>query len=51
MTHTVLSALVVFLAIILILVVVLLLLRAKLMPQGNVTITINDDKQLTAPTA
>ena len=50
MTTTILSALVVFLTVILILVVLLLLLRAKLMPQGDVTITINDDKKLTVPT-
>ena len=50
MTQTILSALVVFLAIILLLVVLLLVLRAKLVPQGNVTITINDDKQYTVPT-
>jgi len=50
MTSTIISALVIFLAIILILVVLLLVLRAKLMPQGNVTITINDDKKLSVPT-
>ena len=46
MTHTVLSALVIFLAVIFVLVSLLLLLRDKLMPQGDVTITVNDDKQL-----
>ena len=50
MTHTILSALVVFLTVILLLVVLLLVLRAKLVPQGNVTITVNNDKQLTVPT-
>ena len=50
MTQTILSALAVFLTVILLLVVLLLVLRAKLVPQGNVTITVNDDKQLTVPT-
>ncbi|MBO7489556.1 MAG: NADH:ubiquinone reductase (Na(+)-transporting) subunit F [Bacteroidales bacterium] len=50
MTQTILSALAVFLTVILILVVLLLVLRAKLVPQGNVTITVNDDKRLTVPT-
>jgi Na+-transporting NADH:ubiquinone oxidoreductase subunit F len=40
----------VFLAVILLLVVALLVLRAKLMPSGDVTLTINDDKKLTVPT-
>ena len=40
----------VFLTVILLLVVLLLVLRAKLVPQGNVTITVNDDKKLTVPT-
>ena len=50
MTQTIITALVVFLVVILILVALLLLLRAKLMPTGNVTITINDDKKLEVPT-
>ncbi len=50
MTSTLLSALILFLTVILILVVLLLLLRAKLIPQGNVTITINNDKKLDVPT-
>ena len=50
MTQTIIASLVIFLTIILILVVLLLLLRAKLIPQGNVTITVNNDKQLTVPT-
>ena len=50
MTHTILSALAVFLTVILILVVLLLVLRAKLAPQGDVTITINDDQKITVPT-
>lgn len=41
---------VVFLTVILLLVILLLVLRAKLIPQGNVTITVNDDKQLIVPT-
>ncbi len=50
MTSTLLSALIVFLVVILVLVALLLLLRAKLMPQGDVTITINGDRKLTVPT-
>ncbi len=50
MTQTIIASLVIFLTVILILVVLLLLLRAKLIPQGNVTITVNDDKKLTVPT-
>ena len=50
MTQTIIASLVIFLTIILVLVVLLLLLRAKLVPQGNVTITVNNDKQLTVPT-
>lgn len=50
MTQTIIASLVIFLTIILVLVVLLLLLRAKLIPQGNVTITVNNDKQLTVPT-
>ncbi|MCQ2261156.1 MAG: NADH:ubiquinone reductase (Na(+)-transporting) subunit F [Bacteroidales bacterium] len=50
MTQTIITALVVFLVVILILVALLLWVRAKLMPTGNVTITINDDKKLEVPT-
>ena len=50
MTTTILTALIVIVAVILLLVALLLFLRAKLIPQGNVTITINDDKKLTVPT-
>ncbi|MBP5548412.1 MAG: NADH:ubiquinone reductase (Na(+)-transporting) subunit F [Bacteroidales bacterium] len=50
MTQTIISAMVVFLTVILLLVILLLVLRAKLIPQGNVTITVNDDKQLIVPT-
>lgn len=50
MTKTILISLIVFLVVILLLVALLLLLRAKLVPQGNVTITINDDKKLSVPT-
>lgn len=50
MINTTLSALVVFLTVIALLVILLLVLRNKLMPQGDVTITINDDKKLTVST-
>ena len=50
MTNTLISALVVFLVVILLLVALLLFLRAKLIPEGNVTITINDERQLSVPT-
>lgn len=50
MSITILSALIVILVIILLLVALLLVLRAKLIPQGNVKITINDDKDLEVPT-
>ncbi len=50
MITTIISALAVFLVTILILVTLLLLLRNKLVPQGDVTITINNDKQLTVST-
>lgn len=50
MTTTIITALVVFLVVILLLVTLLLVLRAKLLPTGNVTITINDDKKLEVPT-
>ena len=50
MIQTVVISLAVFLAVILLLVVALLVLRAKLMPAGDVTLTINDDKKLTVPT-
>ena len=50
MTPTILSALIVFLAIIFILVVLLLFLRNRLMPQNDVTITVNDDMKLSVST-
>jgi len=50
MIRTVVISLVVFLVVILLLVVALLVLRAKLMPSGDVTLTINGDKKLTVPT-
>ncbi|MBP5327526.1 MAG: NADH:ubiquinone reductase (Na(+)-transporting) subunit F [Bacteroidales bacterium] len=50
MTQTIISALAIFLVVILVLVALLLVLRAKLMPQGNVTITVNNDKKLSVPT-
>ena len=49
-TTTILTALVVMLAVVLLLVALLLVLRDKLLPTGNVTITINDDRQLQVPT-
>ena len=50
MTQTIISALAIFLVVILVLVALLLILRAKLMPQGNVTITVNKEKKLSVPT-
>ena len=52
MTHTTLTAiaaLAVFLFVILLLVTLLLWLRSKLVQEGDVSITINHDKQLTVP--
>ncbi|MBP5342257.1 MAG: 2Fe-2S iron-sulfur cluster binding domain-containing protein, partial [Bacteroidales bacterium] len=50
MPTTLISAIAIILVVILLLVALLLVLRAKLIPQGNVKITINDDKELTVPT-
>lgn len=50
MGKTIIISLIVFLAVMLLLVAVLLLLRAKLLPQGKVTITINNDKKLAVET-
>ena len=50
MSTTLISAIAIILVVILLLVALLLVLRAKLIPQGNVKITINDDKELTVPT-
>lgn len=50
MSTTIIAALIVFLIVVLLLVLLLLVLRAKLMPQGNVQITINDDKTFDVPT-
>ena len=50
MIRTVVISLAVFLAVILLLVVALLVLRAKLMPSGDMSLTINGDKKLTVPT-
>ena len=47
---TILLGVIIFLGIILILVALLLWVREKLMPKGEVKITINDDKELTVPT-
>ena len=49
-TTTIITALVVMLAVVILLVALLLVLRDKLLPTGNVTITINDDRQLQVPT-
>ena len=50
MSTTLFTAIIIILVVILLLVALLLVLRAKLIPQGNVKITINDDKQLDVPT-
>lgn len=50
MGKTIIISLIVFLAVMLFLVAVLLLLRAKLLPQGKVTITINNAKKLAVET-
>ena len=47
---TILTALVVMLAVVILLVALLLVLRDKLLPTGNVTITINDERRLQVPT-
>ncbi len=49
-TTTLITAIVVMLAVVILLVTLLLVLRNKLLPAGNVTITINDDKKLEVPT-
>ena len=49
MTQTLIISIILILVVILLLVAALLILRAKLIPQGNVKITINDDKELTVP--
>jgi len=48
-TTNILLSLIVFLGIVLLLVALLLWVRNKLMPKGEVKITINDDKELTVP--
>ena len=50
MTQTLIIAIITILAVILLLVAALLVLRARLIPQGNVKITINNDRELTVPT-
>ena len=50
LTANILLSVIVFLGIILLLVAVLLWVREKLMPKGEVKITVNDDKELTVPT-
>ena len=49
LTSTIILSLAVFLGIVLLLVALLLWVRNKLMPKGEVKITINDDKDLTVP--
>ena len=49
-TTTIILSIIVFLGIVLLLVALLLWVRNKLMPKGEVKITINDDKVLTVPT-
>lgn len=49
MTTTIITSLIVFLAVVLLLVALLLFVRARLLPSGNVTLTINDDKKLQVP--
>lgn len=46
---TILTSVVVFLLIILILVIIILVAKAKLMPSGNVKITVNKEKELSVP--
>lgn len=46
---TIITSVVVFLVIILILVVIILVAKAKLLPSGNVKITINEEKELSVP--
>ena len=50
MTTTLITAIAIILVVILLLVALLLVLRAKLIPQGNVKITINENKELEVPT-
>ncbi len=50
MSQTIIAALVVFLVVVLLLVLLLLVLRAKLMPQGNVNITLNDKDKMEVST-
>ena len=49
MKITLLAALVVFLVVVLLLVALLLVLMENLVPQGDVAVTVNGDKQLTVP--
>ena len=50
MTSSIISATLITLVVILLLVALLLVLRAKLIPTGNVAITINDDQQIAVAT-
>ncbi len=49
LTSTIVLSIAVFLGVMLLLVALLLWVRGKLMPKGEVKITINDDKELTVP--
>ena len=46
---TIWASVIVFLLVILVLVVIILVAKAKLMPSGNVKITVNEDKELEVP--
>ena len=50
LASTIILSIAVFLGIVLLLVALLLIVRNKLMPKGEVKITINDEKELTVPT-
>ncbi|PVX52626.1 Na+-transporting NADH:ubiquinone oxidoreductase subunit F [Balneicella halophila] len=47
-TNTLIASIVVFLALTLLLVAILLIAKAKLMPQGKMTVTINEEKEIPA---
>ena len=46
---TIWASVIVFLLVILVLVVIILIAKAKLMPSGNVKITVNKEKELDVP--
>ena len=49
MTQTIVTAIIVFLIVILLLVTLLLVVKAKLMPAGNVHVTVNGQKEIDTP--